>query len=203
MQPGPNKTTLNHEAGLVVGNRTIDVKANGTVSIGNTNPAIKTPNIKLADGQTVMLDNKSSITRHGDKMTVDTGEYKIQFETGKVFEGVKYLDIDVWSKAGGVMSDGVAPTGLLGETFDGDNTVLNAPKQDVGAYRKTKLFDTTPTPAPVPAPVPSPVPVPAPAPAPNPAPAPTPSPNPGPQNFQEMLNNLIQQLMALLSAWGK
>lgn len=196
MEHGANNATVNTEAGLTLGGRTVHVKADGTVNIGFTNPAIKAANLSLQDGQTLTLDGNYTLSRAGDKITVNTPEYKILIDTNKPFGAMKYLDIDVWSKAGGVMSDGTAPSGLLGETFDADNTPVTKPKNNVDAYKQDSLFqlnNTTPTPIPTPTPAPAPNPSPAPA----PSPTPTPAPPPNQANALEQLQQMFQQLMAM------
>jgi hypothetical protein len=127
---------------------------------------------------------------------------------------MQYLDIDIWSKAGGVLSDSVAPTGLLGETFDADNTPQAKPKQDVNAYQQDNLFkiESKPTPpAPTPAVAPTPAAAPTPAQTPNTTPTPvqtTPPPvtppAPGPVQPPAVqpdpmlqLQQMFQQLMAM------
>ncbi len=184
MDPGPNKTTVMTEAGLTLGSQTIHLKAaNGEVLIGLANSTTTTA---LQNGQTVALDNGGSISRKGAIVKVDSPEYKIQFDLDEVYKGFKYLDIDIWSKAGGVMSDGVEPSGLLGETFDADNIAQTKPKLNAADYKQNALFvfNAAPAPAPVPAPTPSPAPTPVPSQAPtqspslSPAPAPVASPSP-------------------------
>jgi hypothetical protein len=182
------------EAGLTLGSQTVHLKAaSGEVLLGSSNSTTTTA---LQNGQTVTLDNGGSITRNGAIVTVQSPEYKIQFDLDEVYKGFKYLNIDVWSKAGGVMTDGVAPTGLLGETFDADNVAQTKPKLTAADYKQNALFvfntASAPAPAPVPAPAPTPAPSPSPvlspapapapvtSPAPSPAPTPTPSPSPAP-----------------------
>ena len=214
MERGANNATVNTEAGLTLGDRTVHVKADGTVMIGYTDPAIKAAPVSLADGQTLTLAPNRTITRAGNKITAHTGEYKVLIDTQLKFGAMQYLDIDIWSKAGGVLSDSVAPTGLLGETFDADNTPQAKPKQDVNAYQQDNLFkiESKPTPpAPTPAVAPTPAAAPTPAQTPNTTPTPvqtTPPPvtppAPGPVQPPAVqpdpmlqLQQMFQQLMAM------
>jgi hypothetical protein len=196
---GPGNKTFNSEAGLTVGGRTVHVTADGTVDIGYADPKIKAPNISLQNGQTVMLGNDSSITRTGNKIKVETPEYKIQFHVNQKYEGTGFMNIDVWSRSGGVMSDNIAPTGLLGETFDVGNERQTAPKQSAGSYKRDSLIETNTAPAPAPAP--------APTPSPSPSPAPSPAPQPGDplsriQSIVQQLMNLLMQMLGMSSRPG-
>ena len=177
---GSGKATLISDAGLVVGNRTVDMKANGTVTIGYTDPAHKSSKITLADGQAVSLDNNSTISRMGDQLTINTGEYKMQVDLNRTYQGVQYLNMDVWSKAGGVFSDGKMPSGLLGETFDAGAETQTGIRNNSAAYARSDLFSLNST-----------------------APTTTPTTPPTSNEFQTLINNLLQQLLALLAAWKK
>ncbi|HEY9745673.1 MAG TPA: DUF1521 domain-containing protein [Oculatellaceae cyanobacterium] len=204
---GPGKTTIISEAGLTIGGRTVLVGTDGKVTIGYADSSITSPPVTLKDGQTVMLDNGYSITRKGAIVTVDStgGEYKIQFDTDESYKGFKYIDIDVWSKAGGVLSDGVAPTGLLGETFDEDSIKQTKTKNSVNSYKVDslveKITNSTP-PATEPEPVDQ---TPEPAPTPEPEPTPTTPTTPSPASppawtgdMSTYLPQLISWLMQLL-----
>ena len=147
---GPANATYISESGLTIGGRTVLIQTGGRVTIGYTDPNVTTPPITLGNNQTVMLDNGYSITRKGTSITVDTttGEYRIKFDTGRSWQGTNFMDIDIWSKSGGVLSDGVAPSGLLGETFDADNQRQRSTKNSVDSYRVASLFSeptATPT----------------------------------------------------------
>jgi hypothetical protein len=184
---GPGNKTFNSEAGLTIGGRTVHITADGTVDIGYSDPKIKAPNISLQNGQTVMLGNDSSITRTGNKIKVETPEYKIQFHVNQRYEGAGFMIVDVWSRSGGVMSDNIAPTGLLGETFDAGNERQTAPKQSAGSYKRDSLIETSTTQAPLPAPAPSPTPQP-----------PTSQPNNPLSRIQAMIQQLMNLLMQLM-----
>ncbi|WP_373531626.1 hypothetical protein [Vampirovibrio sp.] len=130
---GANKMAYNTEVGLIVGGRTVQVKPDGSVQIGYKDPNIAGADItRLNEGQTVMLDDGASVTRTKGNIVVQTQEYKMQFTPMK--GRMSYLDIDVWSKAGGVLTDGVAPTGMLGELFDADDKPETKLKKPVNTY---------------------------------------------------------------------
>jgi hypothetical protein len=151
--PSATVTTL---AGVQVGSRTVQVKADGSVTLGYA-AANNNTTATLQNGQTVALDTGSSITKQGNIITLTTPEYKIQFSTNEQYKGSTYLNTDVWSTAKGVQADGVAPGGLLGETFDPDSTPQTGTKQNSAAYARGSLIqrlgtstiavDTTATPA--------------------------------------------------------
>jgi hypothetical protein len=145
MVAGPDNTTVMSQAGLTVGGRTVTVQPGGKITVGYADSSITTPPVTLADGQTMMLDNGYSITRKGNIATVDStnGEYKMQFDTSPSYKGFKYVDIDVWTKGGGVLSDGQAPTGLVGETFDADKTKQTKIKNSVDSYKVSSLLNKT------------------------------------------------------------
>ena len=187
----PNsKVMINTEAGLVIGNHTVDYKSDGTVIIGSTDPNSKAAPITLADGQTFDLGNGSSITRNGDFSTLNSPEYKIKVHANQEVAGMKYINIAVSTDDDGVAKDGVDPTGLLGETFENAD-VQHDIEKDWKTYKENNLFGT---------PLQSTPPTPAPAPAPpfvNPVPPHLPA-NPM-QQLQQLFQQLMQQILGLFS----
>jgi hypothetical protein len=152
MASDPSATVMS-EAGATVGSRTVHVTADGTTTVGYADPANSSTTI-LQDGQTMALDDGSSITKTGNNISLTTPEYNLQFSTMQQYNGSNFLDIDAWSKGQGVQADGVAPSGLLGETFDADNIPQTAPKLDSSAYSRSSLIErtaTTTSPTPTPA----------------------------------------------------
>ena len=149
MSQGPGKTSVISKSGLTIGGRTVLIEPDGKVSIGYTDPNITTPPVTLANNQTVLLDNGYSVTRNGAVVTADTtsGEYKIRFDTDESYKGYKYMNIDIWSKAGGVLSDGEEPAGLLGETFDDDDTPQTSMQNSASSYQVASLLENGSTPA--------------------------------------------------------
>ncbi|MFN7311068.1 MAG: hypothetical protein ACK5T0_06830, partial [Vampirovibrionales bacterium] len=88
--------------------------------------------VKLEKGKIMTLADGSSVNWDGTKLSVTNanyGEYNLDIElrtTGhKNADGtnVKYLDTYVTSTNKGVFSDGILPTGILGEGFDADKDV--------------------------------------------------------------------------------
>lgn len=142
IQAGNQNLTVVGEVGVRVGSRTINLTPDGQVNLGSVFPtfAAEPP---LQSGQTRILGDGATISRTGNVVNLETPEYKVKFTLGQVFANTKHIDMDVWTKAGGVLSDGVAPTGLLGETFDADSVQQTAPKLSADAYRVSDLIDRT------------------------------------------------------------
>jgi hypothetical protein len=152
---GYKSSAINSEVGLVIGDRTLHVKADGSIQIGYKDPASGGATIStLNEGQTILLDDGASVTRTKGNIVVQTSEYKMQFSPGK-YKSDAYLNIDVWSKAGGVMSDGVAPQGILGELFDEDHKPQFGLKNTLETYRATSLFGSGSTAPNLPHPTPT------------------------------------------------
>jgi hypothetical protein len=145
MVAGPGNTTVKTEAQLQVGTDTLFVDANGKVLVNGRT---------LGANEAVTLKNGSKLTQsnNGGTVTVNTPEYNVTFTTKQSFQGFTFMDIDVHSKAQGVLADGVAPTGILGETFDADSLKQTSTKLGVDSYRvPTFTIPTGSTPAPAPA----------------------------------------------------
>ena len=135
----PGQPTYIKEAGLTLGDRHLDVKTDGTATLGSGPNAIV-----IQDGQTIQMADGSSIAKHGPIITVDTPEYKINIDSSNPDKGkVPHLNIDVHSKVNGVMSDGAAPTGLLGESFNAGTQAQTTPALDTSAYQRAGLFDNS------------------------------------------------------------
>jgi hypothetical protein len=138
-QGGPG---WHNEIGLTLRDNTVNVKADGTVTIGHKDGT----STALADGQTVMLDDYNAIKKEGNLVTVLSQEYKLQFTTQQKSKmkdapkGMQFINTDLWSKDMGVKSDGTDPSGLLGETFDADKIKQKKPKFDISTYRRDSLL---------------------------------------------------------------
>lgn len=128
--------TVNTEAGLTLGSKTILVKADGTTTIGDTN---STTTQELKKGESLDLGNGHSVKRDGNNIQVNATEYTLEVQTNKGRKN-KFLDIDIWSKTGGVLSDGIAPSGLLGETFDEDNIAQTKTQNSAESYRESSIL---------------------------------------------------------------
>ncbi|MEB3286984.1 MAG: hypothetical protein VKJ04_05730 [Vampirovibrionales bacterium] len=124
--------------GFTLGNgRTIKVDKNFNVEVGDGQGGV----IAMEDGLTMDLGNGNSVSLNGSQLNVVTPEYDFKV-TPDSWQNAKYLDLEMHSKSGGVFSDGVMPSGLLGETFDEDDIIEREPKLDVSAYVVGNLFDS-------------------------------------------------------------
>ncbi|XVJ51593.1 MAG: hypothetical protein HEQ32_05745 [Vampirovibrio sp.] len=104
----------------------------------------------LGSGEVVTLSDSTQVRFDGNKLTVrtgETGEYNLDVSIvtseHKNADGspVKYLDTDISTKSKGVNSDGVLPSGILGEGFDEDNEARSGLKKDISTYKKASLLD--------------------------------------------------------------
>jgi hypothetical protein len=135
-----NDVSLDTEAGMTVGDRTLHFTADGKVDIAYADPSNQAPPVNLKDGETLDLGKGSFITRSGDSYTVESPEYKVQVDSNKEYNGTHYMDMQVATKGQGVLADGTAPSGLLGETFSADTTKQTAPLKDASAYQSDQLL---------------------------------------------------------------
>ncbi|OHB59177.1 MAG: hypothetical protein A2Y12_07245 [Planctomycetes bacterium GWF2_42_9] len=92
--------------------------------------------VQLKDGETMDMPNGIKIKRAGNNYEVKGAEYDLTVE----YDKGGYLNLNANSSAAGVLADGVAPTGILGETFDPNNTKEGL-KNDIKAYERKDLFD--------------------------------------------------------------
>ncbi len=130
--------TLTSQIGANVGGNKITINADGTVTyVSGEKGARKTTTLK--DPDNVDLGNGASLTRSGDKIAINTTEYRSVFTVNNDAKGTKYINTDVYSRAAGVSADGQAPTGILGETFDEDTTAQTGLKNDISKYQVTNL----------------------------------------------------------------
>ena len=90
--------------------------------------------ITTKDG-TVVKWNGSKL----ETTNVNKGEYNMSFTLNKNTKGKdknnSYIDTDIKTTAKGVNSDGVMPTGILGEGFDPDKDVRKSLKNDKAKYK--------------------------------------------------------------------
>jgi len=136
----PNsKVTYDTEAGLQVGDGVAHFYGDGRVEIGSAEYGAVPAD--LQDGQTYSFGPNASIKRSGDSYTVVTPEYQVQVDTKKKDGDVQYLNVKTISGAQGVAADGVAPIGLLGETFASSGQAKRTqPDQDASAYQAPSLL---------------------------------------------------------------
>jgi hypothetical protein len=100
--------------------------------------------VKLEIGKLMNLPDGSSVNWNGSTLSVTNanyGEYNldmtVQTSGHKNADGtnIKYLDTYVNSTDKGVFSDGVLPTGILGEGFDEDNLVRTKLNFGIESYK--------------------------------------------------------------------
>lgn len=125
------------QAGLMVNGKQVHIDTDGTVTLGTGANATE-----LEDGESRQLGNGSYISRKGDLVRVGNAEYKLEFQTNQDDRGNKHINLDAYTKDGGVALDGVNPTGLLGETFDKDSKALTKTKLKAADYERADLFAT-------------------------------------------------------------
>lgn len=135
----PGQPTYITEAGLTLPNAQLDVKTDGTATLNDGQSTLT-----LQDGQSIQLADGSTITKKGNIITATTPEYNIKIDASNPEKvTTPHLNIAVDSGANGVMSDGIAPSGLLGETFSAGTQAQTAPDLDTGTYQRSGLFDAS------------------------------------------------------------
>ncbi|MFN7311195.1 MAG: hypothetical protein ACK5T0_07490 [Vampirovibrionales bacterium] len=128
------------QIGLRIPNANITFSAYGTPQLNGK---------ALEVGKETTLPDQSKIKWDGTTLTVtssDSSEYNVSInivDAGhKNPDGsaIKYLDTDLSTKGKGVNSDGVMPSGILGEGFDEDNEARSALKKDLSTYKRNSLL---------------------------------------------------------------
>lgn len=76
---------------------------------------------EIKDGQTVTLDDGTTVKRNGKNFEVKTAEWTLNIQTRG-----DHINMDV--KTENAVADGVKPHGLLGQSFDGDGIARNGDK---------------------------------------------------------------------------
>ncbi|MEB3318658.1 MAG: bluetail domain-containing putative surface protein [Cyanobacteriota bacterium] len=103
---------------------------------------------ELQIGRATTLPSQTQFSWDGKTLNVakgDSAEYNVSFSIvtakHKHIAGtrIKYINTNIFTKSKGVASDGVMPTGILGEGFDADSTVRTALKQALVAYKRQNL----------------------------------------------------------------
>ncbi len=103
---GGRAVTVMTEIGFKVGSDEIGYQVNGAPTI-NGKPMTKGQSEDLMNGK---------VSWDGEHLRVETSEYSMMVQT----RDHRYLNFDVSTKDKGVFSDGIMPSGLLGQTADGD-----------------------------------------------------------------------------------
>ena len=110
----------------------IEVTNQIDLALGSSNVvfnAYGTPTLNgqaLEQGKLMTLPDGSSVNWNGTTLSVKNanfGEYNLDVTRQQAGGGVNYLDTWINSTDKGVFSDGILPTGILGEGFDMDNLV--------------------------------------------------------------------------------
>jgi hypothetical protein len=110
----------------------IEVTNQINLALGTSNVvfnAYGTPTLNgqaLEQGKLMTLPDGSSVNWNGTTLSVKNanfGEYNLDVTRQQAGGGVNYLDTWINSTYKGVFSDGILPTGILGEGFDMDNLV--------------------------------------------------------------------------------
>jgi hypothetical protein len=92
----------------------------------------------LEQGKLMTLPDGSSVNWNGTTLSVKNanfGEYNLDVTRQQAGGGVNYLDTWINSTDKGVFSDGILPTGILGEGFDMDNLVRTKLNFDLETYK--------------------------------------------------------------------
>jgi hypothetical protein len=109
----------------------LDDKGNATL---NGKAIEKDKPVTATDGTVVKWDGNKLEAANANK-----GEYNMSFTLNKSTDekgnNTSYIDTNITSTAKGVNSDGVMPTGILGEGFDADKNVRTELKQDQATYK--------------------------------------------------------------------
>lgn len=123
------------EAGLTLGNQTLEIRGDGTVLLSNGNGSYQ----QIQDGQSQSLGSGTELNRQGNKLKVQTSEYAVTFDMNQ--GGQNAMNISIATNAKGVNGDNVMPTGLLGETFDADNRPQSSARNQLrhGGYKQNDL----------------------------------------------------------------
>jgi hypothetical protein len=137
-EKGPNNATLTKEAGVTVGGCKIGYTSAGVLTIdGKVTPTDKP--ITLPNGTTITPTTRNAMGYAAIDIKNPSAEFDITLEHGE-WSNTDYMNIVCNSKSNGVMKDGQAPTGILGETFDADAVEEKATKNPLETYKRADLF---------------------------------------------------------------
>lgn len=109
---GSGGATVVGEVGINADGDQVTVKGNGDVLVNG---------MAVEKGERVELANGGFVENNGNKVKVESGEWKVDFQVQRGF-----LNMDV--STDNAVADGVKPHGLLGQTFDGDGEARNGDK---------------------------------------------------------------------------
>jgi hypothetical protein len=130
MAPAAGEKSVITNIGLKAGNQQLQLLPNGQVIIDGKP-------VNLQQGQQLQLQDGTVISKEGNDIKLKGREYDVTFKSRAKGQ---YFDVAVQSKSQGVATDGILPTGILGETFDGDDTAGSTTKHQPAFYRRQGLF---------------------------------------------------------------
>lgn len=130
MAPAAGEKSVITNVGMNIGGSQVQMLPNGSMVI-NGRP------VQLENGQTLQLPDGSIISKNGNDINIKTSEYDVKLTSRARGQ---YFDVDVKSKQQGVMADGVAPSGILGETFDADDVRGGDTKHNHQFYRRRNIM---------------------------------------------------------------
>ncbi|MEM9341902.1 MAG: VWD domain-containing protein [Pseudomonadota bacterium] len=113
---GGGGATVVGQVGISAGSDQIEVNKDGTVLVNGEEVGVG-ERVELADG--------GYVHNCGNEVTVESGEWKVDFQIKQSSRG-NYINMDVSTE--NANSDGVKPHGLLGQTFDADDDARNGAK---------------------------------------------------------------------------
>jgi hypothetical protein len=130
MAPAAGEKSVITNVGMNIGGSQVQMLPNGSMVI-NGRP------VQLENGQTLQLPDGSTISKKGNDINIKTSEYDVKLTSRAKGQ---YFDVAVKSKEQGVLADGVAPSGILGETFDADDVRGGDTKHNHQFYRRRNIM---------------------------------------------------------------
>jgi hypothetical protein len=136
---GPNNTTIVTETGINLPGAAITYDAAGKLTL-NGQPVPAGQTINLPGGGTMTQTAADWAGKPSVKISHPGSEFDITLQQDN-WSGFNYLNVSTESKTGGVMADGKAPGGILGETFDADTVAETALKNPLDSYKRDTLIN--------------------------------------------------------------
>ncbi|MBY0403669.1 MAG: hypothetical protein K2X66_07195, partial [Cyanobacteria bacterium] len=131
MGPAAGEKSVITKSGLKLGNDNLEINPKGQIKINDQQ-------VNLEEGQALRMRDGSLVTKKNGRIKVDTKEYSLNFIPRA---NGQYLDVEAKTRGIGVVSDGVPPSGILGETFDGNYGRQTKSKFNPEAYRRVGLYN--------------------------------------------------------------
>ncbi|MCE2930419.1 MAG: hypothetical protein LW809_03395 [Vampirovibrionales bacterium] len=131
-QPGGVLPWVTKKIDMLLGDQQLILDDNGNATL-NGKALEKEKPFTTKDGSVLKWNGTELIAEN-----TNNGEYNMKFTVNTLKDAngqdVRYIDTDLSSTAKGVNSDGVMPTGILGEGFDADAEVRLALKKAQASY---------------------------------------------------------------------